>query len=305
MWTRAGRALVCAAALAVAGAGCTRAIDPALVEDAHTAMRVKTALVNDPTLGPRAIEVRVRGGVARLSGVVASRDEATRAVTLARGVAGVTSVESDLQVRPVERERAALEAARLAPEAEPDALDSEGAPGLFAVGLAVSPRRSADARLDADWRVTALVRFGSGSGLSPALAFSWFGADLLPASPVAPADAVGRLSIKPVMGGVRYTVRRGRQSADVSLVGGLAFNSLTLETLPAGEPVPVSVGNSFAWRPGASFWFDASRRIALNLFVGYVVTRPRVTWLEDERLATRRLRGDTVLVSIGAAYKVF
>ncbi len=266
-------------------------------------MRVKTALVNDPTLGPRAIEVRVRGGVARLAGVVASAEEATRAVTLARAVAGVVGVESDLEVRPLARERAAIEAARLAPAVAPDAVDADrGDPSLLAVGLAASPRRSAEARLDADWRVTALVRFGSGSGLAPALAFSWFGADLLSASP---AEAVGRLSIKPVMGGVRYTVRRGRRSADVSLVGGVAFNSFTLETLPAGEPVPVSVGNSFAWRPGASIWFDASRRVALNLFVGYVVTRPRVTWLEDERLATRRLRGDTVLVSIGAAYKVF
>ncbi|MGQ0734040.1 MAG: BON domain-containing protein, partial [Acidobacteriota bacterium] len=62
--------LVVLAAACGAIVGCGRAIDPQLITDAQTAVRVKTAIVNDADLGQRAIEVRVSRGVARLTGVV-------------------------------------------------------------------------------------------------------------------------------------------------------------------------------------------------------------------------------------------
>jgi BON domain len=77
---------------------CSQAISPRVVEDALTAARVKTALVNDATVGVRPIEVMVTNGVVRLSGVVTSEAEAQRAVELARSILGVTKVESDLRV---------------------------------------------------------------------------------------------------------------------------------------------------------------------------------------------------------------
>jgi hypothetical protein len=88
------------AAALVTAAGCGPSIDARVIEDAHTAVRVKTALVNDAELGTRAIEVRVSRGVAQLSGVVESEGEAARAVALARTVAGVVRVDADLFVRP-------------------------------------------------------------------------------------------------------------------------------------------------------------------------------------------------------------
>jgi hyperosmotically inducible periplasmic protein len=72
---------------------------PQAVEDVQVGVRVKNALVNDPQLGPRGIEVRVSRGLVILAGQVNSAEEATRAVDLARAIPGVTDVRSQLVVR--------------------------------------------------------------------------------------------------------------------------------------------------------------------------------------------------------------
>ena len=52
-------------------------------------VRIRTALVNDPQLSLRGIEVHVTAGVAHLTGSVASNEEAQRLVSLVRAIAGV------------------------------------------------------------------------------------------------------------------------------------------------------------------------------------------------------------------------
>ena len=58
------------------------------------------------------------------------------------------------------------------------------------------------------------------------------------------------------MGGVR-----GRVSAGASIVAGYAFNSLDIDTTRAGPDRAIAVGNSFAWRPGLSVWYDIAPRL--------------------------------------------
>jgi hypothetical protein len=85
--------------LALAGSvGCAAAIDALDVEQAQTAARVITALVNDPEIGTRPIDVRVSRGIVRLTGRVRSGAEAARAVEIARQVQGVTRVDSSLRI---------------------------------------------------------------------------------------------------------------------------------------------------------------------------------------------------------------
>ncbi len=61
--------------------------------------RVLEAFVNDPILAERAVDIEVGpGGVVSLSGSVDEESEIAYAETLARGVPGVTRVESDLLV---------------------------------------------------------------------------------------------------------------------------------------------------------------------------------------------------------------
>ncbi|MDE3155069.1 MAG: BON domain-containing protein [Acidobacteriota bacterium] len=98
---RAGRPLVALALVvaALAAGGCMRPPSQA-IDDATLLVRVKTALLNDPTIGAMRIEVDVNLGVVRLSGAVPSEQDIERAVGLARQVAGVRDVHSTIQIVP-------------------------------------------------------------------------------------------------------------------------------------------------------------------------------------------------------------
>lgn len=70
------------------------------IDDATITTRVKTAFVNDPTVGALRIDVDTFKGVVTLSGRVKSKDEETKAIALARSIKGVSDVKSTLQIQP-------------------------------------------------------------------------------------------------------------------------------------------------------------------------------------------------------------
>jgi hyperosmotically inducible protein len=78
----------------------TQTAQPADGDQLVLVARVKTALLNDPIVGKRRIDVHVTGGQVRLAGRVATIEERDRAVSLARAVQGVLGVTSDLEIRP-------------------------------------------------------------------------------------------------------------------------------------------------------------------------------------------------------------
>lgn len=289
--------MLCAAAW-----GCSAAIDPAAIADAQTAARVKTALVNDPALGGRAIEVRVALGVVTLSGRVGTQDEADRALALARSVTGVSEVRSLLQIGVTDAPAsdaptpASLDLVDELRELEPN-------PTLLAVGGAMGFSAPRSGGLLTRFTISPLIRLGSGQGFGPTLGFGWFQADLRSAG--TREQVLSRVHVKPVMAGVSYTFAGDRVSASPSIVGGVAFNSLTVTETGAAAGVPVEVDNSFVWRPGVSIWMDMGRRLALNVSAGYAVTRLRITILEDGRLVKQATRGDTTIVHAGIAYRLF
>ena len=69
------------------------------VDDATITTRVKTALLNDPQVAGLKIDVDTTKGIVTMSGIVTSKDEEQRAVTIARGVPGVKDVKSTLQLQ--------------------------------------------------------------------------------------------------------------------------------------------------------------------------------------------------------------
>jgi hyperosmotically inducible periplasmic protein len=85
--------------LAISVAACGRPVRHAL-DDATLTTRVKTALLNDPEIGGRRIEVETVRGVVTLSGQVRSDAEEAKALQIARSVPGVAEVRSALQVVP-------------------------------------------------------------------------------------------------------------------------------------------------------------------------------------------------------------
>ena len=70
-----------------------------VVDDTAITTRVKAALINDPDVKARQIEVETYRGVVQLSGFVESTQVASRASAIAEKVPGVRSVKNDMRVR--------------------------------------------------------------------------------------------------------------------------------------------------------------------------------------------------------------
>jgi osmotically-inducible protein OsmY len=69
------------------------------VDDTVITTKVKTAIFNEPSLKSAQINVETFKGVVQLTGFVSSRANIDRAVEVARGVGGVTSVRNDMRLR--------------------------------------------------------------------------------------------------------------------------------------------------------------------------------------------------------------
>ena len=302
---RYARALVAVLAAAGAASGCAPATSGLAIEAVHTEARVKTALVNDPVVGVRVINVRMIGSVAELSGRVASAEEALRATEIAGAVTGVSEVQSRLVIG------VAPDALDVEPERRADPMrgpayelaELEDRPHLLALGGAMGWANQAGPAAGTRVSLQPLIKLGSGAGFGPAIAFEWFDARVA-ASPDAPFDA-GAVRLRPVMAGVRYARLFGRVSLVPSLVAGYSFNRIGVPDEGAAAGLPVEIANSFVWRPGVSVWIDTSRRTVLNLSIGRAFTNPRVTFVEGGRLTERNVSADTSVVLVGFAYRLF
>lgn len=299
-----------AAALALVvlvSTGCSRAtkLDPAAIDDARLGVRVKTALVNDAALGTRIVEVRVDRGVVTLSGLVGSTSEAERAIELASAIPGVVDVRSQLVVAQGSELRAPVadDAPVPRPSPVPRQRQSASLNRRLAIGAAIGTQRPTNDRLDTNANITPMVRLGVGRGLGLGMGFSWFQTDI--SSPDT-SQTLGRITIRPVMAGVNYTLNdQTRWALSLSLVAGLAFNGFTFEESTARDGIALDVDNSFAMRPGASLWYDINSRAALNVFAGYLITRPGMTFFERGQFVRRSVRADATLLTVGLAWKLF
>ena len=313
---RASIAVVSLLAAFVAGStGCSARSAPiasTAVADAQTAVRVKTALVNDPVLGTLPIDVRAAAGVVTLQGTVHSAAEVEQALVLVRGVAGVTRVESALTVgdpdsapnaggpRPGPGAAPASSRPRL-PALAPR--PAEGPLRLVGLGASVRINRPLGASLGRTLAVGPLLRLRPRDGLGPTVAFNWTNAEIETGATGRPGLAA--IQLRPVMGGVELGAGRGRLWAGASVVAGYSFNRLDVDTTRVGPDRAIAVGNSFVWRPGVAVWADVTRRIGINVFGGYLFTSPRVTFASDASIATERLSTNSAVVSVGVAYWIF
>ncbi len=68
-------------------------------DDTVITSKVKAAIFNEPSLKSAEINVETFKGTVQLSGFVSSSASINKAVELARGVNGVTSVKNDMRVK--------------------------------------------------------------------------------------------------------------------------------------------------------------------------------------------------------------
>jgi osmotically-inducible protein OsmY len=96
-WKTTMLAVILAAPLLTAGCGKTIG---ETIDDTTITARVKTSMLNDPTVGGMKIDVDTFKGVVTLSGRVRNQGEKDQALALARTVDGVTEVKDALQIIP-------------------------------------------------------------------------------------------------------------------------------------------------------------------------------------------------------------
>jgi hyperosmotically inducible protein len=91
------------AALLLSALGCgstsTRESPGEYLDDSVITAKVKTAILNEPSLKVLQINVETYKNAVQLSGFVASNAEMTKAVEIARSVTGVRSVQNDLRLK--------------------------------------------------------------------------------------------------------------------------------------------------------------------------------------------------------------
>lgn len=69
------------------------------IDDTVVTAKVKASLFNEPTLKSTEINVETYKGDVQLSGFVSDPTDAAKAVEIAKGVRGVTSVKNDVRVK--------------------------------------------------------------------------------------------------------------------------------------------------------------------------------------------------------------
>src|SRR5262245_5318573 len=182
--------------------------------------------------------------------------------------------------------------------------------GHVSVGGTVSFVQPTDGEVDSLVSFGPLVRLNPRKGWGVAGGFSWFRADL--DNPSGAEGPFARLRVRPLMGGVAYTVGEQPVLVSFSVVAGPSFNDLDFEddflrTLPAGARSPeLDIENSFVVRPGVNVTFTVAPRVALIGFGGFIRNRPDVIYRDSSGQEFRnQWKADAFLFSVGAVYSLF
>ena len=181
--------------------------------------------------------------------------------------------------------------------------------GKISVGGSITYVLPTDSEVDSLWGGGPLVRLNPRKGWGLAGGLSWFRANL--DNPSGADGPFARLRVRPLMGGVAYTVGNQPTLVSFSIVAGPSFNSLDfrdgfLETLPPGPQPSLDAETSFAVRPSVGLTYTVAPRVAIIGFVGYMINRPNVTYTDATGQEFRnRWKADSVHLSVGAVYSLF
>jgi hypothetical protein len=154
-----------------------------------------------------------------------------------------------------------------------------------------------------------LIRLNPKKGWGLAGGLSWFRADI--ENPDGVSGDFARLRVRPLMGGVSYTIGEQPMLVSFSIVAGPSFNDLDfhgdfLSRLPPGPQPDLDAKNSFAVRPGVGLTYTVAPRVAIIGFAGYSINRPDVVYRNAAGVEYRnRWNADAVLLSVGAVYSIF
>ena len=203
--------------------------------------------------------------------------------------------------------RAFVGAALLGCTSVPAAAQTKGRVSVGASVTRVIPTDS-DVRSLVGWGP--LVRLNPRKGWGIAAGLSWFRADI--DNPTGAGGDFINLRVRPLMGGVSYTIGEQPVLIGFSIVAGPSFNSLEfdddfLNSLPPGSGQPeLDANTSFAVRPGVNVTWTLAPRVAVVGFGGYTINRPDLFYRAPSGQEFRnRWKADAILLSVGMVYSLF
>lgn len=182
--------------------------------------------------------------------------------------------------------------------------------GKISVGASVTHVITTDSEVGAFTGFGGLVRLNPKRGWGVAGALNWFRADIDD-----PGGFVGdfvRIRIRPLMGGVSYSVGPEKLLTSFSIVAGPSFNSARfrdefLNALPPGLVTPdIDIETSFVVRPGVGLTWTLAPRVAIVGFGGYMWNRPGIVYRDQFGVQFRdEWKADAIVLSVGAVYSLF
>ena len=183
--------------------------------------------------------------------------------------------------------------------------------GRFLLGVNFTYSLTPDQDLGSHWSFSPVIRNTPRRlGWGPSFGFSGFRGDI--AAPVnGQSTTIGEIRIRPLMGGISYSIGDGPLRTSFSLVGGYAFTSAKVTTaLPSGTTASIDISDAWVVRPNVGFTYALTRRLAIVGSVGYVYTTPTITvTVNQQDQAPRRFSGtfrsDHVSVTVGTAVSIF
>jgi hypothetical protein len=183
----------------------------------------------------------------------------------------------------------------------------------LAVGVSASGHVAESSKTDGAILTGLQWRFGHDKGgWGWQYSLNWFETGVN--QPIADHRAdIGRLHVRPLMGGYGYTWSRGRAAISSSLVAGYAFASFKLDPAAADDyrarlgarNVTTEAGNTLAINPEVHAWYDFSKRVGLKVSTGFIVARPSITMKSSLGEDVRHINADTFLLKLGVVYKIF
>lgn len=176
--------------------------------------------------------------------------------------------------------------------------------GRVSVGASVTHNNTVGDDIGSAFGFGLLVRLNPHKGWGPAGAFNWFQADLQ--NPAGGDDDFARLRVRPLMGGVSYTVGSGPVLTSFSTVIGPSFNSARFDDSYLDRDIEaIDANNSFVVRPGIGATWTVAPRVGIVGFAGYLVNRPTISYRDRfGREYRERWNADSVVLSIGAVYSL-
>lgn len=156
-----------------------------------------------------------------------------------------------------------------------------------------------------------LFRNPAKSGWAITPMFGWFRSDLDAVALGSPQTPMGRLTVRPVLVGVRRTWVRHPFSFDVAAAAGPSFNSFEVSEqarrllAPGGSAVSSDANVSFAWRLQGTTWHDFNDRVAIRGSIALARNRPEIAF--DGGASAMRIseNANSVQLGFGLVYRIF